>query len=145
MTRKITVAMLDKAKACKPQRDIFQVLYIENLQFTEKLCREFSHVFDFLWAANNLLTAEAHCVLREHYEEILIKYKREPIELIGVDYLLAFARRIEADGERRLAMSADYASAFYHAWVSKENEIGEPLYTLRRKWIEELMSAPGSP
>lgn len=117
MTRKLTLALLEDAGACEAQRDIFKVLDIENQLFTEELCRRYAKLFSITWASDNLLTRAARDIYWRIGEKIIVKYRN----------LEAVRDRADADN-RFTAIRADYAAAFYHAWTSDENQIGDPLY-----------------
>ena len=73
---KITYGMLVAQKACLEQREKFKELFPEGVEVTEEKVAEFSSVFDFDWAARNLLKApllaayeEAKAPLWAAYEE----------------------------------------------------------------------------
>jgi len=56
---KITLDDLDKAGACQSQRREFARLFPEGVEVTPDLCEKYSDVFDWEWAAENLLSPSA--------------------------------------------------------------------------------------
>ena len=56
---KITLADLDEAGACYDQRGEFARLFPEGVEVTPDLCEKYSDVFDWEWAAENLLSPSA--------------------------------------------------------------------------------------
>lgn len=54
---KITLKMLESA--CKPQRDLFAGIFGQEVELTLELCVKHASLFDWDWAAANLLTTHA--------------------------------------------------------------------------------------
>ena len=63
---KITTRMLQAKRACSPQLTKFTELFPEGTEITETLCVQHASVFQWAWAAENLLSAPA----RAEYDKV---------------------------------------------------------------------------
>jgi hypothetical protein len=55
----LKLATLIELHACTSQTDLFKERFGESVEITETLCEGVATLFDFDWAARNLLTAPA--------------------------------------------------------------------------------------
>ncbi len=62
---KITLTMLRRAGACKPQVKRFAELFGEEADVTEELCVQHAQEFEWDWAASNLLDDDQQKIYRE--------------------------------------------------------------------------------
>ena len=58
-SRTLTLATLKKKGACSDQRALFRKMFGKSVEITEALCVERAAAFNWVWAAENLLTAPA--------------------------------------------------------------------------------------
>ena len=65
MNPTITLALLERKQACRPQLDAFRELFGESVEVTEALCVQHASVFNWGWAADRLLNSSA----RKAYNE----------------------------------------------------------------------------
>ena len=65
MSKKITLAMLRKAGACKQQLDAFKQLFPRGVEVTVALCLKHAAAFEWRWAARNLLSPSAQAACDE--------------------------------------------------------------------------------
>src|SRR5882757_8417376 len=73
---KITLADLDEAGACQSQRREFDRLFPEGVEVTPDLCEKYSDVFDWSWAAENLLSPSAWAEYEKVTASALAEYEK---------------------------------------------------------------------
>ena len=56
----LTLQTLIDAEACRDQRDIFERRFGQQVDVTPELCVSVAPLFDWEWAAENLLSADAY-------------------------------------------------------------------------------------
>jgi len=115
-TRKITSRFLIQKGACDAQIARFILVGGDDLDLTEELCLKHAEKFNWTWAAYNLLTDTACLRYSVAITEAREAYFRR------VNRWWAFWDTYE-NAQRDLALAR--ACAFYHAWVSPENQIAE--------------------
>ena len=102
MVKIITADMLRKKRACASQLRVFKTRFPNGVEVSEALARELASVFDWGWAAEQLLTSsaweaydEATAPARKAYDEATASARKAYNEAMAQ----AFARAYLADDQ----------------------------------------------
>ena len=120
----ITLEQLLAKKACKEQVELFKQHFPSgNALVTIKRARALSSVFDFQWAADNLLTPaaqEAYEAVRRSALEAYEAVRRSALEAYEAVERLAWEDYMAVKRPAREAYNAARAAAFALAYLSME-------------------------
>src|SRR6202142_3423436 len=72
----LKLATLIELHACTSQKDLFKEKFGESVEITETLCEGVATLFDFDWAARNLLTAPAYAEYQRVRAQACTEYER---------------------------------------------------------------------
>src|ERR1700690_3069714 len=104
----LKLATLIELHACTSQTDLFKERFGESVEITETLCEGVATLFDFDWAAGNLLTAQACAEYERVTAQAWAEYERVRAQACA-EYKLATAQAC-----------AEYARVTVPAWAEYE-------------------------
>jgi len=112
----ITVALLQKHKACDEQVDLFAATFPDGVQVTEAVCLAVADKFNFAWAADNLLPPEASAEYSAKHAPIRAEYAAQDAGT-WAEYDVRFARYSAEYEAKRDGILAEYWAKLDGIWA----------------------------
>lgn len=120
----------DLGNACREQFNLFVKLFPDGVEVTRAVCVEHAQVFDWTWAAHNLLSLAQHTAYREAvasagkaYREVMASAREAYDEAVASAPVASLACRAyrEAMASACKAYDEAVASAFFEATLVVES------------------------